>query len=702
MKTLSGVPRLDRLGAWIEHLAPRCAAAIAHAAHHPALLATAVGLATVATAGAGVARGRLSAWRHERLTRDAYLIQITPPPEADPTGGPALWAHLHGLQPPWWSRLLYGQPHLVWEYAFADRAAQLRLWVPGVIPPGLVERAVTAAWPATTCTTRHHPDPPLPDTIPTTATVLRQARAASYPLRTDHDADPLRGLLDVGAGTRDGEHLLVQVAARPATPRQARLLRRDPTLRATNRAPASTPRTGARAATGLAGTVLLAGARGALNLLEPPRRQPSPRSAPTGAGWGDVWRSAEVRDMLAKTAQPLWQTQLRLVVAADPHGRPSSAVTARLRGRVDQAAAAFAVYTGANSWRRRRAGRRWRDAVTWRHMPPGGDLLAVAELAAVAHLPLDVTVAGVERAGARPVPVPVRVPSGGRGVRPLGVAEVGRRAVGVAVTDARTHLHIPGKTMSGKSTLLQHLILADVRAGRGAVVIDPKGDLVTDLLDRLPDTVADRVWIFDPDQPHPPRLNPLATTDDADLAVDQLVGIFASIFARHWGPRTDDVLRSAALTLLRRSRNATIEHIPALLTDKGFRARMVVDIDDPAGLGGFWAWYDELGPAMRSQVIGPVLARLRAFLLRDFVRRVVGADRPDAGPPLNTDHILNHGGLLLCRLPKGQLGDDTTRLLGSFVLAQVWQAATRRATLPETDRRDATLYLDECVRQEAL
>jgi hypothetical protein len=176
---------------------------------------------------------------------------------------------------------------------------------------------------------------------------------------------------------------------------------------------------------------------------------------------------------------------------------------------------------------------------------------------------------------------------------------------------------------------------------------------------------------------------------DPDLVVDNIVAIFARIFARHWGPRIDDVLRVACLTLMRHP-NATLALVPPLLNNKQFRAPFVADLDDPEGLAGFWQWYDTSPPALRAQVIGPVLARLRAFLLRDFVMATIGVPQSsfDMGKVLD-------GGILIARLPKGQLGEDTARLMGSFVLASVWQAATARTRLPENRRRDASVYIDE-------
>ena len=317
-----------------------------------------------------------------------------------------------------------------------------------------------------------------------------------------------------------------------------------------------------------------------------------------------------------------------------------------------------------------------------------GFLTSAPELAALAALPQDLAVPGLDRARAASMPAPVAVPGGGRGVKMLGDAEIGGHSVGLSVADARYHMHVIGSTGSGKTTLLVNMALDDIKAGRGTVVIDPHGDLVLDILDRLPAGVADRVVLFDPDQDNPPTLNPLEG-DDPDLVVDNLVSIFGNIFAKAWGPRMDDVMRVACLTLLRHN-NVTLQHIPPLLNSPQFRSAMTVDLDDPAGLSGFWQWYDSLNDSLRSQVIGPVLARLRAFLLRDFVKRTMRYPKSS----FDMGRVLD-GGVLLVRIPKGVLGEDTSRLLGSLILAQVWQATTARAGVEPDRRRDATLIIDE-------
>jgi hypothetical protein len=324
-----------------------------------------------------------------------------------------------------------------------------------------------------------------------------------------------------------------------------------------------------------------------------------------------------------------------------------------------------------------------------------GDLLTVAELATIAHLPIDPGAVGVTRAGARSVAPTPAIPSGTDGVKLLGDADAGRtRAVGVTVTDARQHFHIMGATNSGKSTLMARMILGDVRAGRGVLVLDPKGDLVGDLLDRLPLTAANRLVLIDPTDSGPrPSLNILAH-GDPELMVDNIVGIFRRLFASSWGPRTDDVLRAACLTLIAtaRDRPPTLADVSQLLSDKTFRAARTAGLAERGHrvLDHFWMSFADLSVQSQTAVTAPLQNKLRAFLLRKFVSDVIAQPRST----IDLSRVLD-GGICLVRLPKGVLGEDTMRLLGSFILAAAWHATTARVSRPEHSRPDAAIYLDE-------
>lgn len=592
--------------------------------------------------------------RSRRLAAEARFVSILAPPEVDPAGAEALWTTLHDLLRPAWRRLLAGQPHLAFELHWTLTGLHLGLWVPALIPPRLVERAVEAAWPAARTTTTDPNDVGAGDAT-VTAGALRLAARDWFPLRSDHPSDPLRQVIGAAGDLTDADGACVQVLARPVTGRRlarshkaARTLRvgRPPTL--------------------------------AARLLDTLTPGPTPAPRPVS---GDPTRAADIRAILDKAAGPGWEIAVRYAVTTTHDGKDARR---RLRGRAHALASAFAAYTGRNRLARHSLRRPATTLVSRRF--GRGDLVSVAELAALAHLPTDTVVAGLARAGANTVPPAPAIATVGK---VLGDADAGtRRLVALTPADARYHLHLLGATGSGKSTLLTNLVLDDVTAGRGAVVIDPKGDLVTDILDRLPTEAAGRVVLIDPDDTAaPPALNVLEGADP-DLTVDHLVGIFRRIYQSYWGPRTDDVLRSACLTLLRRS-GATLADVPRLLADERFRRPYLDGIDDPVGLGGFWDWYQTMSRAQQAQVVGPVLNKLRAFLLRGFVRDVVGTTTSS----FDMTAVLD-AGLCLVRVPKGVLGEETARLLGSFVVARVWQAATARARHGQP-RADAALYVDE-------
>lgn len=647
-------------------LLTRAAHALAGLLTSPAVLACAglilAAAATVALCRAGAARRRRAG---------ARLLVVRPPAQVDPAGAEMLWRTLLGLHRPTLARLVFGQPHVAAELSGGPDGARLALWVPAGVPPGLVEHALTAAWPGTRVD-EHPPAPPVP-TVPGAATggLLRLAAPGHFPLRARHDLDPARPLLAALAGLQAGETACVQVLARPASRRRAR----------TARAAAAALRNPAGA-----GARWSAWAADLADLALPGQPARGNRRTPTTTGWVDPWLVDDLRAVKDKTAQPLWEVAIRYAVASDdPHGRD------RVRGIADSVASAFGVHTGRNRLTRRRLHLRSAASLLADRGLRRGFLLSVAELAAVAHLPHDQNLPGLEAATARRVPPLPRIPAAGK---PLGDADTGtERPVAVGVADARHHLHVLGSTGSGKSTLLAQMILADAEAGRGLLAIDPKGDLITDVADRLTAQARKRLVLIDPDAPGTPPVLNILDGPDPDLVADHTVGIMSRLFAAWWGPRTDDILRAAVLTLThpanpRRTR-AHLGQVPLLLTEPAYRARLTAALTDPI-LSGFWAWYESLSDAARAQATGPVLNKLRAVLLRPFARTVLAA----APSTIDMTGILD-GGICLVRLPKGRLGEDTTRLLGSFLLARAWQTTTTRARTGQTARRDAAIYLDE-------
>ncbi|MET9628307.1 DUF87 domain-containing protein [Lentzea sp. NPDC006480] len=585
----------------------------------------------IALAGVAVAAAALRIWlmrrQHRTLMAGARMVTVFVPPTVDPAGSAMFWTNLVGLLH---RRRTWWttQPHVAFEYAFSSSGAQIALWVPRVVPAGTVERAVEAAWPGARTKTA-----PATETAQVTAVgaELRLARSEALPIRSDFAADPLRTLFGAAAGIGPHERVTVQILARPAK----RLAR---------------------------------------------TRSTSTRSLDNRTR---LRQSAEDRAVVAKRNAPMFETRVRYAVTAD-HNVPQA-----LHGRARAVASAFTLFSAHNHYRLTRLHNPI-NALNSRRLRRG-DLLSIPELAALAHLPLDAAAPGLIRAGAKAVAPPPGVAERGTDIKPIGISDSGRpRPVGLRVADGCHHVHIMGATGSGKSELMARMILADAEAGRGLVVIDPKGDLVSDLLARLPEQVGPKVVLFDAtSRSRPPVLNPLEGNDEHQ-AVDNLVSIFSRVYSSSWGPRTDDIFRAALLTLAALPGTPTLIQLPKLLTEPAFRERAVAHIQDEV-LRGFWAWYSELSDASRAQIIAPLMNKLRGFLLRPFVRASI------AGGPstFDMDAVLN-GGICLVRISRDSLGMETANLIGSIIVARTWQAAVRRARLPRHQRHPCGLYIDEC------
>jgi hypothetical protein len=230
-----------------------------------------------------------------------------------------------------------------------------------------------------------------------------------------------------------------------------------------------------------------------------------------------------------------------------------------------------------------------------------------------------------------------------------------------------------------------------MRAGRGVVVIEPFSDLINDVLDRVPPRRVRDVVILDAtDESRPVGLNLLAATPEtAELVADQVAGTFHQLYAASWGPRTDDLLRAALLTLVGVPGMA-LTKVPLLLADTGFRRRLVGPVHDPI-LQQFWAAFENYSDAERASVIAPLSNKLRAVLLRRRLRNVVGQARPR----LDLDAALAQRKILLVPLNKALLGEDAAALLGSLLVTRLWQAVQRRSALDPADRPLTCAFIDE-------
>lgn len=296
---------------------------------------------------------------------------------------------------------------------------------------------------------------------------------------------------------------------------------------------------------------------------------------------------------------------------------------------------------------------------------------------------------GITRMGSRRLPVPPVVPRTGRVVG-VGNHPSTLRPLAQSAPDSLMHTHVLGPTGVGKSTLLARLALDDIHAGRGVVVIEPKGDLVNDVLSRIPKHREQDVVVLDPsDTEAPVGINPLRG-GAPELVSDQVLAVFRGLYRDYLGPRTSDVLASALLTLAH-SESPTLVALPPLLSDEQFRRRITKHVRGDLALGPFWNWFDALSDAERNQVVAPVMNKVRPFLLRERVRHVLG----QVTPAFDITAVFTERKILLVPLSKGTLGSEASSLIGSLVVARMWQAAQGRARIAPERRHPVSVIIDE-------
>ena len=290
-----------------------------------------------------------------------------------------------------------------------------------------------------------------------------------------------------------------------------------------------------------------------------------------------------------------------------------------------------------------------------------------------------------------------------------GVADQAGERLGISIGDALYHTVLLGPTGAGKSTALAHLALADIHAGRGVLLIDPKTDLVADILARIPEQRRDDVVVIDPTSSRPVGINPLARAQTArsapsssgsgvpgggaspELVADTVLATFKGVFAESWGVRVEQVL-SAALVTLARTPGATLVDLPLVLTNAAYRQRLIAASgSDPLGTGQFWAAYEALSEAQRQQWIGPVLTRLQPFLIRPHLRATLG----QAAPSFDLGEVFTRRRIVLVSLNKGVLGAESARLLGSLLVGQLWPLILARAAVEPSRRHVVSVFIDE-------
>ncbi len=625
------------------------------------------------------------AW-HE--SRDWMLLRILVPKnnEKTPLAAEQMFAALHGIYDPK-SRF---QEHLSFEIAAREKYIQFYAWVPARLRE-FVQGQIYAQYP--TAEIAHVEDYTSelelggePVEIAQTELVLNKNEV--FPIKTfqNFEVDPLAGITSVISNVAEREQVWIQILVRPV-----------PDIWQTRgRAYLSLAQTH-----GNVGVWRLVGRKIVHFFFEfiktivsgPELSKNSDDSAEGGASKLEEESHKGVQLKIAKLG---FSTKIRITGVAPTETAARAKISAvvgafKQFNTIDMNGfSAEPIQTGAEALQAYRA----------RLFEDQGHILNIEELASLFHLPSkSVETPTIVWAGSKTGEPPSNLPLVAN-VAPEDITILGltnyrahKEKFGIKLRDRRYHMYSIGKTGTGKSTLLENMIIDDIKEGRGVAVVDPHGDLIANVLKFVPKERIDDVILFAPAQSDfPIGFNPLENVNPElkGIVASGVVGIFKKIFGESWGPRLEYILRNTILALLDYP-NATMLGITRILTNKRYRNRVVDKVTDPVIKAFFVDEFERYEPKFRTEAISPIQNKVGQFLSSPMIRNIVGQPKST----INIGEIMDSGKILLLDLSIGKLGEDSAALLGAMMITKIQLASMQRAYIPEADRRDFYLYVDE-------
>ena len=264
---------------------------------------------------------------------------------------------------------------------------------------------------------------------------------------------------------------------------------------------------------------------------------------------------------------------------------------------------------------------------------------------------------------------------------------------GIKTDDRRRHIYIMGKTGTGKTTLMENMIIDDILAGRGVGLIDPHGEFVDKILDFIPEERIDDIIYFNPaDTEYPIAFNPLESVagEHRHLVASGVMGVFKKVWPDVWSARMEYILNNTLLALLEYP-GSTLLGIMRMLSDREYRSKVVENLHDPV-VKSFWTnEFARYTQRLETEAVAAIQNKVGQFVSNPLIRNVLG--QPHSSIDLRK--VMDQEKILVADLSKGRIGEDNSALLGAMLITKLQLAAMKRVDIPEAERKDFYLYIDE-------
>jgi hypothetical protein len=582
----------------------------------------------------------------------------------------------------------YGQRH----FAFEIVASKGFVYFYAAVPVSLVEvvkQAIVSAYPTARLeeVAEHNIFNSVGKLSGTVGGELNLKESYAYPIATYQELkrDAMQALLNALSTLEKEDGAGIQILMRPA----------DPVWRKNALGEASKKRKGEGSGKKGGEKLFSLGKDVATAFVKPPEAKDDKKDSKKDISGLD---QAIIDSIESKTGQPGYEVIIRVVV--------SSNISQRSQAILNNVIAAFSLFDspGKNGFKfsPTKDVEELTTSYILRMFPQTSNknILNAVELATIFHFPeqKSIPTSQLERQGSKQVDAPRNMPDEGL-LLGYNVFRGVKKPIRLSQVDRARHMYVVGQTGTGKSTYLENLALQDMLSGGGFAFVDPHGDTAEKLLSMVPKERTEDIIYFCPaDVDYPMGLNlfEFDTPDEKDFLIQEVLNMLYKLYdPQHqgiMGPRYEHLFRNAALTVMADPEGGTFVDIPKLFRDPSYVKQKLQYVKDQNVLE---FWQKEMPQSQRSNEFGEVVSwfvsKFGAFLSNEMMRNIIGQTKS----AFTLREVMDEGKILIVNLSKGRLGMLNSQLLGMIFVMKFQAAAMSRANVPESERRDFALYVDE-------